>query len=102
MAALQKLTAEELNSKFQGGVYQYASFTSTSSNWDAGFGGKVETIFYAPVGTQAASIMNLSTYGEDEAEVLIAPGMTARCVKIEESDGHKGSTLRVFMEIIPE
>lgn len=94
-------SAKELNDMFAGAVGQYGSFTSTSSIWDRGFMGDVEVVMYAPVGTSASSIMSISQFGTSEGETLLNAGTTVRCVKIEESDGHKGSSIRVFMEIIP-
>lgn len=93
-------TAEELNQMFAGAVGQLGSFTSTSSIWDRGFSGDVEVIFYAPKGTSASSIMSISSFGTHEGETLLNAGTTVRCVKVEQSDGHKGSNIRVFMEII--
>ena len=93
-------SAAELNQMFQGTVGQYGSFTSTSSIWDRGFSGDVEVVIYAPKGTSASSIMSISRFGTSEGETLLNAGTTVRCVKVEESDGHKGSNIRVFMEVI--
>ena len=97
---LSSKTAEELNDMFQGAVGNYGAFTSTSSIWDRGFTGDVEYIIYAPKGTSASSIMSISRFGTSEGETLLNVGTTVRCVKIEESDGHKFSDIRVFLEII--
>lgn len=97
---LSSKTAEELNDMFQGAVGNYGAFTSTSSIWDRGFTGDVEYIIYAPKGTSASSIMSISRFGTSEGETLLNAGTTVRCVKIEESDGHKFSDIRVFLEII--
>lgn len=97
---LRGKTAEELNDMFQGAVGNYGAFTSTSSIWDRGFDGDVEYIIYAPKGANASSIMSISRYGTDEGETLLNAGTVVRCTKIEESDGHMGSNIRVFLEII--
>ena len=95
-------TAKELNDMFAGAVGQYGSFTSTSSIWDKGFEGSVEVVMYAPKGASASSIMSISNFGTSEGETLLNAGTTVRCLKVEESDGHKGSSIRVYMEIIPK
>ena len=97
---LRSKTVEELNDMFQGAVGNYGAFTSTSSLWDKGFTGEVEIVFYAPKGTNASSIMGISQFGTSEGETLLNVNTTVRCVKIEESDGHKFSDIRVFLEII--
>ena len=93
-------TVSELNDMFAGAVGNYGAFTSTSSIWDRGFSGNVEVVLYAPKGTHASSIMSISNFGTGEGETLLNANTTVRCVKIEDSDGHKGSSIRVFMEII--
>jgi len=93
-------SAEELNSMFQGQVGKYLGFTSTSSQWDRGFAGDVEIVFFAPKGTPAASIMNISQFGTGEGETLLRDNLTVVCDRIEQSDGHKGSRIRVFLQII--
>lgn len=98
--ALRNKSADELNKMFQGEAGKYAGFTSTSSQWDKGFSGNVECIIHAPKGTQAASIMNISQYGTTEGETLLNAGTKVICEKIEKSDGHKGSSIRVFLRII--
>lgn len=97
---LRTKSAEKLNEMFQGSVGEYAGFTSTSSQWDKGFRGKVECVIYAPKGTEAASIMNISQFGTAEGETLLNAGTKVVCEKIEKSDGHKGSDIRVFLRII--
>ena len=99
-SSLYGKTAEELNDMFSGAVGQLGSFTSTSSLWDRGFSGDVEVVFYAPKGTSASSIMSISRYDTSEGETLLNAGTIVRCVKVEKSDGHKGSSIRVFMEIL--
>lgn len=98
--ALARKSVEELNNKFAGTTGTYAGFTSTSSIYDRGFEGNVEVILYAPKGTQGSSIMSISQYGTGEGETLLNAGTEVIIHKVEESDGHKGSTIRVFMEII--
>lgn len=98
--SLYSKTASELNEMFQGAVGKYGAFTSTSGIYDKGFSGDVEIIFYAPKGTPASSIMSISRFGTSEGETLLNAGMTVRCVKVEESDGHMDSSIRVFLEIL--
>lgn len=93
-------SAEELNAMFQGQVGKYLGFTSTSSQWDRGFSGNVEIVLFAPKGTPAASIMNISQFGTGEGETLLIDGTTVICDRIEQSDGHRGSTIRVFLQIV--
>lgn len=98
---LENMSIPELNDMFQGSLGTYHGFTSTSSLWDRGFSGDVEVLLYAPKGTAASSIMNISKFGTGEGETLLNAGTTVRVLKIEESDGHMSSDIRVFMEIIP-
>lgn len=98
---LSMKNVEELNEMFQGAMGEYAGFTSTSSQWNKGFSGDVECIIYAPKSTKAASIMGISNYGTAEGETLLNGGTKVVCEKIEKSDGHKGSDIRVFLRIIP-
>lgn len=93
--------AGELNKMFQGAMGEYAGFTSTSSQWNKGFSSDVECVIYAPKGTPAASIMGISNYGTAEGETLLNAGTKVVCEKIEKSDGHKSSDIRVFLRIIP-
>ena len=95
-------SAEELNSMFQGQVGKYLGFTSTSSQWNRGFDGDVEIVLFAPKGTPAASIMNISQFGTGEGETLLRDNLTVVCDRIEQSDGHKGSSIRVFLQVIVE
>ena len=99
---LRNLTPTEMNDKLQGVVGPLYGFTSTSSLWDRGFYGDLEIIFFAPEGTQASSIMSISKYGTVEGETLLNAGTRVKVLKIEESDGHKGSRVRAFLEIIPD
>lgn len=99
--ALSNMSVDELNARFAGTVGTYAGFTSTSSLYDRGFDGNVEIIFNAPVGTAASSVMSVSRYGTAEGETLLNAGTKVFIEKIEASDGHKGSDIRVFMNIIP-
>ena len=102
MASLRGKSAQELNTMFQGQLGRYLGFTSTSSQWDSGFSGNVEIVFFAPEGTPAASIMNISAFGTGEGETLLRDDLAVVCDRIEESDGHKGSSIRVFLQIIVE
>ena len=97
---LRNLSAEELNAKFQGAIGQYAGFTSTSSLWERGFSGDVEVVLNLPPGTEAASIMRISRYGTAEGETLLNAGTRVQCTKIEKSDGHQGSDIRVFLDVL--
>lgn len=98
--SLQNKSVSELNDMFQGMVGQYAGFTSTSSQWNRGFTGNVEIVIDAPAGTNAASIMGISQYGTAEGETLLNANTKVACEKIEKSDGHMGSDIRVFLRII--
>lgn len=98
---LAKMSVWELNQELSGVVGTYQGFTSTSSLYNRGFFGDVEIIFHAPPGTSASSIMSISNFGTGEGETLLNAGTTVRIDSIEKSDGHKGSKIRVFMEIIP-
>ena len=98
--SLQGKSAGELNSMFQGQVGKYLGFTSTSSQWDRGFDDEVEILFHAPKGTPAASIMNISVFGTGEGETLLRDDTTVVCDRIEKSDGHKESKIRVFLRIV--
>lgn len=93
-------SAEELNAMFQGQVGKYLGFTSTSSQWGRGFNGDVEIVFFAPKGTPAASIMGISNFGTGEGETLLRDDLTVVCDRIEQSDGHMGSRIRVFLQIV--
>lgn len=100
MDELREKSIDELNDMFSGVVGKLGSFTSTSSSWDRGFPGEVEVIIYAPKGTHAVSVTSISQYGAGEGETIINANTTVKIRGIEESDGHKNSTYRIFMEII--
>ena len=102
MWELGNMTASELNSKYAGVIGEYKGFTSTSSMWDKGFSGPVEVVFYAPEGTQASSIMGISQFGTGEGETLLNAGTRVRILRIEESDGHMNSDIRMYLEILPQ
>ena len=85
---------------FENTIGTFHGFTSTSSLWDRGFAGMVEYIFEAPAGTGGSSIMTISGYGTSEGEFLLNAGTKVRVKKIVPSDYHKGSQIRVFLEII--
>ena len=98
---LETLSPDELNDMFAGEVGTYFGFTSTSSQWDAGFEGEVELIIHAPEGTRASSIMSISNFGTDEGETLLGDGTVVLCEGIEKSDdGHMESEIRVYLSII--
>lgn len=99
MRILEQMTIEELNDKFAGTSGMYAGFTSTSSLYDRGFSGEVEMIFHASEKVKGSSVMSISKYGTAEGETLLNAGTVINIVKIEASDGHHGSRIRVFAEI---
>lgn len=99
-SSLYGKSAEELNKMFAGHIGTYSGFTSTSSIYDRGFDGDVEVILYAPKGTQGSSVMSISEYGTGEGEFLLNAGTQVRVIKVEQSDWHKDSSIRVYMEII--
>lgn len=99
-SSLYGKSAEELNKMFAGHIGTYSGFTSTSSIYDRGFSGDVEVILYAPKGTQGSSVMSISRYGTSEGEFLLNAGTQVRVLKVEQSDRHKDSNIRVYMEII--
>ena len=68
--------------------------------YDRGFSDDVEIIFSAPKGTAASSVMSISKFGTGEGETLLNAGTNVIIRKIEESDGHMDSRIRIFMEII--
>lgn len=99
---VQNMSVEEMRKEFVGKIGTYHGCTSTSSIWDRGFSGRLETVMKIPEGTPAASIMRISQYGTGEGETLITPGAKIRCIAIEESDGHQGSDIRAFVEVLKE
>lgn len=98
--SLRGMSVDELRNRFVGTQGTYAGFTSTSSLYNRGFSGDVEVIFHAPAGTEATSIMTISNFGTGEGETLLNAGTKVEITAIEESDGHMGSDIRVYMEII--
>lgn len=100
LSKLKIMSLEELKNKFEGTVGSYAGFTSTSSLFDRGFSGSVEMIFYAPKGAAGSSIMKISKYGTVEGETLLNADTKIKILNIEKSDGHMGSRIRVFAEIL--
>lgn len=101
-AALSRMDVAELNQKFSGAISSSSGFTSTSSIWGRGYDGTVEIIYNAPAGTKVSSIMGASYYGTTEGESLIAPGVKKQITRIEGSDGHAGSKIRVFMDLLAD
>lgn len=99
---LYEMSFNELHDTMVGTVGKYAGFTSTSSMWSRGFSGSVEVVFHAPKGTAGSSIMSISKFGTGEGEFLLNAGTEVKIVDIQKSDGHKGSDIRVFMEIVPK
>lgn len=99
---LRDMSIEEIRQELVGKIGTYHGCTSTSSIWDRGFSGNLETVMKIPEGTPAASIMRISQYGTGEGETLITPGAKIRCIAIEESDGHQGSNVRAFVEVLKD
>lgn len=99
---LERMSVDEMNRMFQGAIGEYAGFTSTSSLYDRGFPGDVEIIFHFPEGTDAASIMRESIYDTGEGETLLDRNTRVKCLLIEKSNGHMGSDIRVFLDVIPK
>ena len=97
---LSKMSIKELRDTYVGLKGKYAGFTSTSSDYEKGFGDAVEMIFYAPKGTQGSSIMGISKFGTGEGETLLNAGTQVEIVGIEDSDGHFGSSVRMFLRIL--
>lgn len=97
---LSKMSINELRDTYVGLKGKYAGFTSTSSDFEKGFSGKVEMIFYAPKGTQGSSIMGISKFGTGEGETLLNAGTQVEIVGIEDSDGHFDSSIRMFLRIL--
>ena len=97
---LSEMSIKELRDTYVGLKGKYTGFTSTSSDFEKGFGDDVEMIFYAPKGTQGSSIMSISRYGTDEGETLLNAGTQVEIVGIEDSDGHFGSSVRIFLRIL--
>lgn len=97
---LEHMSVSELRDKFVGAVGQYNAPTSTSSMWERGFGGDVEIIFNAPKGTHGASIFDISYFGSGEGEFQLAPQTRCIITDIQKSDGHMGSKIRIFMDVL--
>lgn len=91
----------KISSLIQGQTGSFASFTSTSSDWDKGFRKPVEYVIDAQKGTAGTSIMSISQYKTKEGEFLLAPGTKVICEKVEAAtDGHKLAAVRVFLKIL--
>lgn len=97
---LSEMSTKDLRDTYVGLKGKYAGFTSTSSDYEKGFGDTVEMIFYAPKGTQGSSIMSISRYGTSEGETLLNADTQVEIVGIEDSDGHMGSSVRMFLRIL--
>lgn len=96
---LSNLSISELNKLASGTVSETHGFLSTGFGYNSGLAGEVESIIYAPKGTSAISMQGLTGF-EDEREVLLNSGTKIRILGVEKSDGHMGSSIRVFMEVI--
>lgn len=97
---LSEMSIKELRDTYVGLKGKYAGFTSTSSDFEKGFGDEVEMIFYAPKGTQGSSIMSISKFGTGEGETLLNAGTQVEIVGIEDSYAHFGSSVRIFLRIL--
>lgn len=97
---LSEMSIKELRDTYVGLKGKYAGFTSTSSDFEKGFGDEVEMIFYAPKGTQGSSIMGISKFGTGEGETLLNAGTQVEIVGIEDSYAHFGSSVRIFLRIL--
>ena len=97
---LESMSVTELRDNYVGLTGTYSGFTSTSSLWDRGFSEQVEMVFYAPKGTQSSSIMSISRFGTSEGETLLNAGTRVEIIGIEDSDGHKSSSVRMFLRIL--
>ena len=93
-------SVDELASMFVGQVGEYKGFTSTSSIYNRGFDGEVEIIMKLPKGSSGMSILSVSRFGDAEGEFLLNAGTKVICKAIEQSDGHNGSKIRVFLEVL--
>ena len=99
---LAEMDVSDIDEMFRGSIGTYAGFVSTSSLWDKGRSSGVEMMLYAPKETHASSIMSISKFSTDEGETLLNAGTRVKILKVEESDGHKSSTIRVFAEILTD
>ena len=95
------MSAEEMNVMFSGKVGVYDSLVSTSAMWDKGFSKSCEIVFCVPEGSEGASVMRISHYDTGEGETILNYGTRVKFIRAEKSDGHKSSSLRVFLEVIP-
>lgn len=93
---------DALKGMFEGYVGEYAGFTSTSPFWEKGYGNEVEVVIFAPKGTNGTPIISHSPFGSTEGEFLLNSSAQVRCLKIEESEGHMYSKVRVYLEVLKE
>lgn len=99
-AMLSNMSPEAINDLLAGKVGTFAGFTSTSSHWDKGFSGNVELIIRVPQGSKASSIMSISQFGTAEGETLLNAGTRVIVDRVEASDGHKGSSIRAYLDVL--
>ena len=95
---------EQLKKEFVGQVGEFSSFTSCSSGYDKGFGGKVEYILEVPKGANGCSVMTESRFGETEGEFLLGPGCNVVCTGVEILSGdtaHMDCLIRVHVKVLP-
>lgn len=101
-AAAKAMSVDEMNAAFAGKVGTYNSFVSTSAMYEKGFGGALEVVYCVPKGSEGASIMRVSHFGTGEGETILNAGTKVRFARAERSDGHFGSRIRVYLEVIPQ
>lgn len=95
---------EQLKKEFVGQVGEFSSFTSCSSGYEKGFGGKVEYILEVPKGANGCSVMTASRYGSQEGESLLGPGCNVVCTGVEILSGdtaHMDCLIRVHVKVLP-
>lgn len=101
-AAAKAMSVDEMNAAFAGKVGTYNSFVSTSAMYEKGFSGALEVVYCVPKGSEGASIMRVSRFGTGEGETILNAGTKVRFARAERSDGHFGSRIRVYLEVVPQ
>lgn len=101
-AAAKAMSVDEMNAAFAGKIGTYNSFVSTSAMYEKGFSGALEVVYCVPKGSEGASIMRISNFGTGEGETILNAGTKVRFARAERSDGHFGSRIRVYLEVIPQ
>ena len=101
-ATAKAMSVDEMNAAFAGKVGTYNSFVSTSAMYEKGFSNALEVVYCVPKGSEGASIMRISHFGISEGETILNVGTKVRFARAERSDGHFGSRIRVYLEVIPQ